>query len=82
MIRKKSHLYSCINNMTNGWDKHTSSTLDNTNLEAIKALEKELGQTLLSFSCHDIAPAVVDDEALSKISELEKKLGVVLVAVR
>ena len=58
------------------------SILDNTNLEAIQALEKELGQTLLSFSCHDIAPAVVDDDALSKINELEKKLGVVLVAVQ
>jgi len=47
------------------------STLDNTNLEAIQALEKELGES-----------AVIDDEALSKISELEKKLGVVLVAVQ
>ena len=58
------------------------STLDNANLEAIQVLEKEIGQTLLSFSRHDIAPAVIDDEALSKISELEKKLGVVLVAVK
>lgn len=58
------------------------STLDNANLEAIQALEKDLGQTLLSFSCHDIAPAVIDDEALAKISELEKKLGIVLVAVK
>jgi len=58
------------------------STLDNSNLKAIQTLEKELGRTLLSFSCHDIAPAVVDDEALAKISELEKKLGVVLVAVQ
>ena len=58
------------------------ATLDNTNLEAIQALEKELGQTLLSFSCHDIESVVIDDEALSKISELEKKLGVVLVAVQ
>ena len=54
------------------------STLDNANLETIKALEKELGQTLLSFSCHDIESAVIDDEELSKISELEKKLGPVL----
>jgi len=37
---------------------------------------------LLSFSCHDIEPAVIDDETLSKISELEKKLGVVWVAVK
>ena len=58
------------------------STLDNANLEAIQALEKELGSTLLSFSCHDIEPAVIDDEALLKINELEKKLGVVLVAVK
>ena len=58
------------------------STLDNANLEAIQALEKELGKMLLSFSCHDIESAVIDDEALSKISELEKKLGVVLVAVK
>jgi hypothetical protein len=58
------------------------STLDNANLEAIQALEKELGKMLLSFSCHDIEPAVIDDESLSKIGELEKKLGVVLVAVQ
>ena len=58
------------------------STLDNANLETIQALEKELGQTLLSFSYHDIAPAVIDDEVLLKISELESKLGVVLVAVQ
>lgn len=58
------------------------STLDSANLEAIQALEKELGNTILSFSCHDIEPAVIDDKALSKISELEQKLGVVLVAVK
>lgn len=58
------------------------STLDDTNLEAIQALEKELGQTLLSFSYRNIKPAVIDDDALSKISELEQKLGVVLVAVQ
>ncbi|MBW2405943.1 MAG: hypothetical protein JRF17_01120 [Deltaproteobacteria bacterium] len=58
------------------------STLDNESLEAVQALEKELGNTLLSFSYHEIAPAVIDDEALSKISDLEKKLGVVLVAVQ
>jgi hypothetical protein len=58
------------------------STLDNANLEAIQALEKELGKMLLSFSCHDIKVAVIDDEALSKINDLEKKLGVVLVAVQ
>lgn len=57
------------------------SQLDNTRLEAIQALEKDLGQVLLSFSCQEIDPAVIDDEALSKINALEKELGVVLVAV-
>jgi hypothetical protein len=56
--------------------------LDNINLEAIQTLEKELGKMLLSFSCYDIEPAVIDDESLSKISALEKKLGVVLVAIK
>jgi hypothetical protein len=37
---------------------------------------------LLSFSCHPIESAEIDDEELSKISELENKLGVVLVAVK
>ena len=58
------------------------STLDNINLDAIQTLEKELGKMLLSFSCHDIEPAVIDDESLSKISALVKKLGVVLVAIK
>lgn len=58
------------------------SNLDHNNLEAIQSLEKELGNRILSFSCHDIEPAVIDDEALAKIGELEKKLGVVLVAVK
>ena len=57
------------------------STLDNANLEAIQTLEKEVGQTLLS-SCHDMCAGSDHDEALSKISALEKKLGVVLVAVQ
>jgi hypothetical protein len=58
------------------------STLDNNSLESIQALEKELGKMLLSFTCHSIEPAEIKDEELSKISELENKLGVVLVAVK
>ena len=58
------------------------SILDKARLEAVQSLEKELGKVLLSFSCHDIEPAVIDDDALSKISEMEKKLGVVLVAIQ
>ncbi len=58
------------------------STLDDNSLKSIQALEKDLGKMLLSFTCHEIEPAVIKDEELSKISELENKLGVVLVAVR
>lgn len=58
------------------------STLDNNSLESIQALEKDLGRMLLSFTCHQIEPAEIKDEELSKISELENKLGVVLVAVK
>ncbi|MGD9384025.1 MAG: hypothetical protein PVH55_08225 [Desulfobacterales bacterium] len=50
-------------------------------LEAIQSLEKDLGKTLLAFSCQDIKPAEIKDEELFRINELEKKLGVVLVAV-
>ena len=58
------------------------STLDNANLETIQALENGI---MIQGSVIDyliIESAVIDDEALSKISELEKKLGVVLVAVQ
>lgn len=50
-------------------------------LDKIKAAEKELGITLLSFSCHEIKAASVNDEVLQKIQTLEKELGVTLVAV-
>jgi hypothetical protein len=58
------------------------SKLDLKNVEEIKALEKEIGATLLSFTCRDIAPARIDDATLGKIKQLEARLGVALVAVR
>ncbi|RZB36518.1 MAG: hypothetical protein SRB2_02014 [Desulfobacteraceae bacterium Eth-SRB2] len=57
------------------------SKTESVDLEAIQGLEKALGKTLLAFSCQDIKPAELTDEDLAKISELEKKLGIVLVAV-
>jgi hypothetical protein len=59
-----------------------STKLDSNNLQAITDLEKELGLPLLAFSCHDMQPAEVKPEQLSKIQALEGKLGVSLVAVR
>ena len=58
------------------------SSEKNIDLDKIKAAEKELGVTLLAFSCHDISAATVDAEALKKIQALEQELGVSLVAVK
>ena len=57
------------------------SNLKAQELDQIRALEAELGQPLLAFSCHNIRPAVVDDAQLKKIEELEKTLGMSLLAV-
>jgi len=57
------------------------SKTESVDLKAIQGLEKDLGKTLLAFSCQDIKPAEVKDEELARINELEKKLGVVLVAI-
>jgi len=51
-------------------------------LHAIQSLEKELGKTLLAFSCHDLKPAELKHEELARIKEMENKLGLSLVAVR
>jgi hypothetical protein len=57
------------------------SHLGNKELKEINRLEKELGKTLLSFSCHPAEPADLKGDELSRIENLEKELGVVLVAV-
>ncbi|ACN17687.1 hypothetical protein HRM2_46310 [Desulforapulum autotrophicum HRM2] len=58
------------------------SNVKNVDLDKIKAIEKELGVTLLAFSCHDTTIAPVDAEVLKKIQAVEKDLGVSLVAVK
>ena len=47
----------------------------------LEKLEKEIGKPLLSFSCKDIKPALVEQETLDKIQALEKSLSLSLVAV-
>jgi len=49
------------------------SKLDDSQLGQIESLEKELGKTLLSFTCHDIKPAELKGDELEKIKNLEKK---------
>ncbi len=58
-----------------------STKLGNEELKAIEALEQEVGNTLLAFSCHPVDPAPISTDQLAKIQELEKKLNISLVAV-
>ena len=58
-----------------------STNLDNNKIEAIKKLEKEIGKTVLAYSCHDTSASEIDESQLSKIKAAEKELDVVLVAV-
>lgn len=56
--------------------------LDDAKVQQIKAVEQKVGKTLLAYSCYNVAPADLNKDELSQISEAEQKLGVVLVAVR
>jgi hypothetical protein len=58
------------------------SKLDDAKLQEIKAVERKVGKTLLAYSCYNVAPADLDRDEISQITEAEKKLGVVLVAVK
>ena len=57
------------------------SQLNTMEMDEIKALESELGLTVLAFSCHEAEPKKLDKAALDKIQGLESRLGVSLVAV-
>jgi len=57
------------------------SRLEEQVLEKIQSLEKEIGQPILAFSCHETAPALLDADRLDKVQTLEKQLGLSLVAV-
>jgi len=56
--------------------------LEENNLQKITDLEKDLGSSLLAFSCYDYKAAKVTEGQLSKIQKLEKELGLSLVAVQ
>ena len=57
------------------------SNLDKEKIDAVQKLEKELGKTLIAFSCHDIKTAELDASTLQRIQEVEKELSLSLVAV-
>lgn len=58
-----------------------ANNVNDTTLKAITDLEKDLGKTLLAFSCHNLNASKLNAEELKKIQDTEKKLGVSLVAV-
>ena len=55
--------------------------LGESELDEIRRLERELGTTILAYSCYQAEPAPVDDRQLARLQELEQRLGVSLVAV-
>lgn len=58
------------------------SKLDEKKLTDVQAMEQKMGRPLLAYSCHDILPAELTEQELSQLSDLEKKLGIYLVAVK
>jgi hypothetical protein len=59
-----------------------ATKLGQDQLDQIKAFEQDLDVTMLAFACHDGEPAEVADDQLGRIRDLERQLGVSLVAVR
>jgi len=59
-----------------------ASKLDDRKLGAIKALEQELGKTLVAYSCSNSEPSDLSDAELMKIKTLEEKLAVTVVAFK
>ena len=57
------------------------SNLEQAQLDTVQKLEKDVGKTMLAFSCNDIKPATLKDDELSKLQAAEKENGLVLVAV-
>ncbi len=58
-----------------------ASKLGEKEIGEVEALERELGVTVLAFSCGAIDPAAVNEEQLARIRDVEDRLGVSLVAV-
>ena len=58
------------------------ASLDKERVEAVQALEKKIGKTVLAFSCRDMKIDTLKDDEIAQIREAEKRLGVSLVAVK
>ncbi len=58
------------------------SQLDSGKLDTIKSVEQKLGKTLLAYNCYESQPDELSETELKELRDLEKKLGVVLIAVK
>jgi hypothetical protein len=58
-----------------------ATKINESTLQTISDLEKELGTTLLAFQCHNLKPTTLSTDKLQKVQEIESKLGISLVAV-
>ena len=55
--------------------------IEKDTLQAITDLEKEMGKTFVAFSSYELKPSALSAEEVGKIEEIEKKIGVSLVAL-
>jgi hypothetical protein len=58
------------------------SSLDDKKLKPIQDLEQKLGKPLLAFTSYPADSAELKAEELSQVQQLEKDLGVILVACK
>ncbi len=56
------------------------STIGKQQLETIDQVEKELGTTILAFSCYDVLAAQLSKEQFGRLRALEQGIGVSLIA--
>ncbi len=68
--------------ITREMGKPIGQSLSSSSKMRIHALEVDLNRPLLAFSCYDVKPTDVTEEELSRIKELERQLGLSLLAVR
>lgn len=58
-----------------------SPKLTEQHLSALQNLEQELDRPVLALSCQQAPPAQLTAEQVQKLQEMEKKLGMTLLAV-
>lgn len=57
------------------------SSLSESQMAEIKKFETEAGISLLAFRCFKSNPAKLDGDKLKRLQQIEKKLGICLVAI-